>query len=83
MKIASPLAGIIILASFLFSQSNAQITTEKLSSWAYDSIDIPLSKTIGEKQDPIIVAVVDDAFRLSHNELKGFIYRNAMEGVDY
>ncbi len=79
MKIASTLAGIIMLASFLFSQSNAQITTEKLSSWAYDSIDIPISKTIGEKQNPIIVAVVDDAFRLSHNELKGFIYRNPEE----
>lgn len=79
MKIASPLAGAIMLASFLFSQSNAQITTEELSSWAYDSIHIPLSKTTGEKQDPIIVAVVDDAFRLSHNELKGFIYRNPEE----
>ena len=79
MKIASPLAGIILLASFLFSQSNAQNTTEKLSSWAYDSIDIPLSKTIGNTQYPIIVAIVDDAFRLSHNELKGFIYKNPEE----
>lgn len=79
MKIISLLAGLILLSSFLYSQSNSQITTEKLSSWAYDSIDIPLSKTIAEKQNPIIVAVVDDAFRLSHNELKGFIYRNPGE----
>ncbi len=79
MKIAIRPASIIMFAGFLSFQSMAQPTAENLSSWAYDSIYIPLSSTISEQQNPIIVAVVDDAFRLSHNELKDFVYKNPLE----
>jgi hypothetical protein len=69
----------MMFAGFFASQSIAQPTDKELSSWAYDSIHISLSKPSSYKRDPVIIAVVDDAFRLSHNELKDFVYMNPGE----
>jgi hypothetical protein len=67
--------------------------TSKLSYWAYDALDLPalnrqLAAADRKKQKknnpssntgPIIIAVVDDAFRLSHKDLADFIYTNPLE----
>jgi hypothetical protein len=79
MKILIRPANILMFAGFLSFQLQAQSTTEELDSWAYDNIHIPVSTSVSDQQDPIIVAVVDDAFRLSHNELQGFVFRNPLE----
>ena len=46
----------------------------KLSSWAFESLNIPKLNLALKEQ--IVVAVIDDGFMLSHNSLKGFIYIN-------
>jgi hypothetical protein len=40
-----------------------------------------MSKSPGS-DEPILIAVVDDAFRLSHKDLKEFIYTNPLERAD-
>lgn len=78
----------------------SQPATSKLSYWAYDSLHIPdlfnvvRSPNRANQQrnktafsgEPIVIAVVDDAFRLSHQELADFIYTNPLEragnGID-
>lgn len=71
----------------------SQPATSKLSYWAYDALDLPglvrhLPSPERKKQkkdnalfntDPVVIAVVDDAFRLSHNDLAAFIYTNPLE----
>ncbi len=79
MKIAIRPASIIMLAGFFSLQSVAQTEPDNPDFWAFDSIHIPASNSTIDQQDPIIVAVVDDAFRLSHKALKEFIYRNPLE----
>ncbi len=49
----------------------------KLSNKAYEALNIPALTIPIERE--IVVAVVDDGFRLSHNSLKGFIYTNRNE----
>ncbi|HTF81139.1 MAG TPA: S8 family serine peptidase, partial [Cytophagales bacterium] len=48
------------------------------SYWAYRVLNIPTLKLTPPKK-PIIVAVVDDGFRLSHNDLKAYIFQNTKE----
>ena len=80
MKHTIQLASILMLASFLSFQAFSQTTTS--DSWAYDSIHIPKATTTNGRSTPVIVAVVDDAFRLTHKELKDFIYKNPLEIPD-
>jgi hypothetical protein len=55
------------------------------STKAYDILNLPELKYTATNK-PIVVAVVDDAFSLSHHALANFIYRNTKEiagnGVD-
>ncbi len=80
MKHTIQLASILMLASFLSFQAFSQATTSR--SWAFDCIHIPKATTTNSRSAPVIVAVVDDAFRLSHKELKDFIYKNPLEIPD-
>ena len=71
----------------------SQPGTSKLSYWAYDALTIPdlTNHTLVTDQarrkknnarfsgEPIVIAVIDDAFRLSHKDLEGFIYINPLE----
>jgi|GEM_PF-722848 len=73
--------------------NSSEPATSKLSYWAYDALDLPgLSQNLiaaGQAKqkksktafsgDPIVIAVVDDAFRLSHKDLADFIYTNPLE----
>ena len=68
-----------MFASFFSSLSIAQPLDTILDEWAYNSLNIPLSNATSLRSSPVIVAVVDDAFRLSHNELKEFVYVNPGE----
>lgn len=72
-------ASILLLAGLFSYQSHAQKTTDYIDSWAYDSLHIPKSHEPGTRDKAVIVAVVDDAFRLSHTELKDFIHKNPAE----
>lgn len=72
------LTSIMVLAGFFSFQIFGQSDTSKIDNWAYDSIHIPVSGG-SDYTNSVLVAVVDDAFRLSHKELKGFIYKNPLE----
>jgi len=78
LKLFRP-ASAFLLAGILSLSALAQKSTENSSSWAFDSIHIPRSGGDAEAQKPIVVAVIDDAFRLSHQDLKDFIHQNPRE----
>jgi len=73
------LASILVFASFFSSQSHAQQPGVNANNWVYDAIHIPVSEDVEFNENTVVVAVVDDAFRLSHKELKEFIYKNPLE----
>ncbi len=81
MKGIVRLATFMLFAGYLPLQAIAQQPTDKnISQWAYDSLHIPQIETSSNnKINKVIVAVVDDAFRLSHSSLKGFGYKNPFE----
>ena len=67
-----------MLASYSYCNLNGQLTNEDIN-WAYQCVSIPEFKSEHDHLHSVIVAVVDDGFRLTHNELKGFGYRNPIE----
>lgn len=68
----------VFVGSFFISSSLVAQSSE-VDLWAYDSIHIPHDKQNTIDVHQVIIAVVDDAFRLSHKELKEFIYQNPDE----
>ena len=78
MNIKCKMAGAFVLAIFFAPITFSQSAKNDLEL-VCDSLHIPPAKTMGERIDPVIVAVVDDAFRFSHKELKGFLYQNPAE----
>lgn len=77
MKTFIQLASILVFASFFTFQLKAQSLDS--NSWAYECIHITKTIASNSKRKPVIVAVVDDAFRLSHKTLQNFIYKNPIE----
>lgn len=63
----------------------AQVVSDSINStkptyWAYDALDIP--KLNVESGKPVVVAVVDDAFNLDHEQWKDFVFRNEQETLN-
>jgi serine protease len=56
-----------------------------LSYQAYEALNIPdlthHDLAVGNTGDPVIIAVVDDGFRLTHKDLSGYFYTNPLERV--
>ena len=50
-----------------------------MEHWAYDSLHIPRLEITMENHDPVVVAIVDDGFRLSHKAIREFIYEDPIE----
>ena len=64
--------------NYIFCFNNlviAQKTSNLRDLWAFEMLEIPKNKTSKEKLHTIIVAVIDDAFLLSHNAIKPFLHR--------
>lgn len=66
---------------FGLSLGMAQTTSSQDANklWAYEALHIPQLASESPTKAPIIVAIVDDGFRLSHTLIKDFIYRNPKE----
>lgn len=75
------MAKVIFFAALLPIQVIAQQPADKnINQWAYDSLHVPkIEEKAKTKVNQVVVAVVDDAFRLSHKSLKDFIYKNSHE----
>ena len=51
---------------------------------AFDVIHVPVLNDLSATSRPVLVAVVDDGFRLTHKELRDFIYYNPLEnGINH
>ncbi len=50
-----------------------------IAAWHLDAIRAPRDITPDPAREPIVVAIVDDAMRLSHRELQPFIWKNPGE----
>ena len=64
-----------IFSTFL----SAQVTDQNSKEWHYYASNISNNKDSDYKEKPILIAVVDDGFLLSHKEVKDFLYRNPNE----
>ena len=64
-----------IFSTFL----SAQVTDQNSKEWHYYASNISNNKDSDYKEKPILIAVVDDGFLLSHKEIKDFLYRNPDE----
>ncbi|WP_430974470.1 S8 family serine peptidase [Sunxiuqinia rutila] len=78
-----------ILFILIASSSNAgsnkdSVQTAPLSHWAIELMQSPKLKASG--QQPIVVAVIDDGFLLSHKSLQNYLFTNEKEipgnGID-
>jgi len=81
MKIISKLFFTLIIIGgslSLFSQATTDsVKSTILSSEAYSVLNIPKLEISPEKE--IVIVVIDDGFRLSHDAIKDFIYTNNKE----
>lgn len=69
-----------MLASILIATISGQSVDTTYNTWAFDCLQIPSSeRNIQKESKNIIVAVIDDAFRLTHKTIKPFVYKNPGE----
>ena len=47
--------------------------------WAMQAVNAPAGIRPGEKNKTLVVAIVDDGVRITHQDLKGFIWHNSLE----
>jgi serine protease len=85
VKAALPMA-----AGHLPDSVPSGLSKSSLSYRAYELLNLPdlklHEKTVSYSGDPVIIAVVDDGFRLTHKEMTEFVYTNPLErsgnGID-
>jgi len=49
------------------------------SDWVMQAVNAPAGIRPGEKNKTLVVAIVDDGVRITHQDLKGFIWHNSLE----
>jgi serine protease len=69
---------IFCLVIALSAITGQNIIVQKNNTWFYQILDIP-DKPFHSTTKPIIIAVIDDGFRLTHKDLKPFIFSNPKE----
>lgn len=56
------------------------------NAWVWEAVNAPTGLTAPREREPVLVAIVDDGFLLSHETIAGFIWQNPLEipgnGVD-
>lgn len=67
----------IVIFLCVFSMATASQNDQKLSSIAYEKLLLP--QWVSKNKKPVVVAVIDDAFRLSHQQIHSFVYKNKNE----
>lgn len=70
---------IVTAASSLFSDEGAAIPSATNGSWFLDNINIPKNIKPRPAKDKLIIAIVDDGIRATHNDLKDFIWKKKKE----
>lgn len=65
----------ILISLFILPTVSGQV----MDHWAFDSLHIPFLGVNNELSDPVIVAIVDDGFNLSHQAIRDFIYKDPVE----
>ncbi len=70
---------ILLLAGVLLAQDAAQGRSAPDSNWFMKNVNTPgdLRPKSGNKQ--IVIAIVDDGMRITHHDLKDFIWTNPKE----
>lgn len=74
------------LLSLCCMASEALATDSAAGDWYLDAARVPTEVTVPSGQPAVVIAIVDDGFRLSHQDLQGFIRTNPGEipanGID-
>jgi len=79
---------IVLLVFFLLGSNDLSATTHQKAdgAWFVNAIATPSELKLKKNQRPIVIAVVDDGMRNSHQDLRAFLWRNVMEvpgnGID-
>ncbi len=66
-----------LLCLYPFSLLQAQVPG--VDFWYLEDINLPSPMTVAEKSDPLLIAIVDDGMRLSHQDIDEFIWVNSLE----
>jgi subtilisin family serine protease len=57
----------------------AHAETTYKDNWYLEAIRTPTVAAANSRSDPVIIAVVDDGVRITHQDLAGFVWRNSQE----
>ena len=70
---------IIITAGPLFAEDNPQSQSQTSGDWFLKNVRVPGNITPKSAKEKIVIAVVDDGVRISHQDIKDFIWKNPQE----
>lgn len=74
-RIAAAIGVFLLLSSFLYSQQSSE---EFPGDWYISAVNTPRD-LVSAAEDPVVVAVVDDGVRTTHESLSGYIWNNPRE----
>ena len=70
---------ITIIATSVFADDISKGPSATNGDWFLEHINIPENITPRPAKDKLVIAIVDDGVRTSHNDLKDFIWKNEKE----
>ena len=69
----------LLLGGLLFAQDATQDNFAPDNRWFLKNVNVPNNLRPGLTQKPLVIAVVDDGVRITHQDLKDFIWKNPKE----
>lgn len=73
---------LLIAGASLFAEENAPRRPSSNGDWFLQSINVPRNIASKSTANKIVIAVVDDGMRVTHRDLKDFIWTNSAEIPD-
>jgi hypothetical protein len=77
---------ILIFAAGAFARGRFQVRPVGGGDWYLESIKVPEGIKVGRGARPVVIAIVDDGVRMTHRDVKDFIWVNSKEvagnGID-
>lgn len=80
LHVSSYLARFVLAFGFLTTAAGyAPATLAMQSDWVLQAVNAPAGITPGNRNKTLVVAIVDDGIRITHQDLTGFIWHNPLE----
>jgi subtilisin family serine protease len=69
----------LTLSILAFAVGHVPAALAMQNDWVMQAINAPVDIRPGRKNKPLVVAIVDDGVRITHQDLAEFIWRNPVE----